>query len=823
VKLFRKSNPDPEALVQERWQTRFGWLQARRLPEERAADYRSFVLHGCFHLEILKPDCFAWVTGPYKYRDLVLEATLDFDPGNPHCAAGFVLRYLNEENFYYFLVSDRGSFRFDVVFNKNPIHLIEWTPFAGLAARPLELRVLARGDGFHFFADDQWIGEMSDATISEGACGFAGQNYSGGGRAGFRLLEYALESRPVEVEKAYYRWVHFLPAAAANRLQLARTFHGMGRYLEALVELKKAFRQGAGGAEERRLQADACLALKLNEEALEALAQSLELEPDNEEALLAKASTLFQCRRFLEARDFIAALLPRFPRDAALANLAGACEYSLGNWERALDDYRRAAELAPESPSFLGNLARVLERLGRGPEALQAYLQAARLLFRSETYDELSLVLARGRALACAGGASAAEGPEARELEAYEAKMLFHENKLEEAARLLGSLVRADYPDPAVHYLYGLVLIGRGARGEAEGSLLRATELDPSFPLYWFRLAENRYLLGRDPGEALERAFALDPEDPWINNLKGQLVMGQGRNEEALEHFRRALAKAPGEADLAANAAGALVRLGRAAEAVEMVTAALEAAGQPAVLYTARGNARVATRDFTAALRDYEQALALDPDNPDYLANAAGCCLELDMVLRAEELLDRLLEVAPTAAAYNLVGNLAVVQQDQLRAELAYQEALSKDPGNPEVTLNLVSLYLAQGGYAKARETLAPVLEQHPELPRARELEKRIRETFERELACAGCDRRWWVPRELPPQSAFKVRGEPPGEAPAGRCATCGKLYCIACASPHAQEGQLLCPSCGGRLRLAEDALKYLFLRYLPDSLPDSG
>ena len=72
---------------------------------------------------------------------------------------------------------------------------------------------MARGDGFHFFADDEWIGEMTDATIPEGACGFAGQNYSEGPRAGFRLLEYAVESRPVEVEKAYYRWVHFLPAA----------------------------------------------------------------------------------------------------------------------------------------------------------------------------------------------------------------------------------------------------------------------------------------------------------------------------------------------------------------------------------------------------------------------------------------------------------------------------------------------------------------------------------------------------------------------------------------------------------------------------------
>ena len=853
MKWFRRARPEPGSLVQEHWRSSFRWFQSRRLPEERAPAYRGAVSQGSYQLEILKQDCFAWVTGPYKYRDVVLEGTVEIDPANGHSAAGFVLRYLDEENFYYFLVSDRGSFRFDVVFNKNPVHLIEWTPSAPLKSRPLELRVIARGGDFHFVADEEWIGEMSDATLPEGACGFAAQNYSETARGLFRLRDYSVESRPVEVEKAYYRWVRYLPAPVPHRLQLARTFHGMGRYLEALVELKKAFRQGAGGAEERRLQADACLALKLYDDALDALERSLRLEPEDEEALLAKANTLFQCRRFLEARDFIESIRGRFPDNAGLANLAGACEYSLGNWERALEHYRRAVELEHDTPLYLGNLGRVLERLGRREEALQVYLLAARQLFRAEIYDELSFVLARGRALSAGAGSAteASEGaepeppeagpaaaaapdgaaaaplpeggsspqpgwdlttPEARELAAYEAKMLFHQEKRDEAERLLAALLEAGHPDPAVHYLYALTLIGRKKRGEAEAHLARAAELEPGFALYWFRLAENRHLLGRDPGEALDRAFSLEPEDPWINNLKGQLLEGQGKAEEALELFRKAISKAPTETDLVRNAVGALLAMGRAAEAA---TAGLAACGEQAALYTLRGNARAALKDFTAALADYEKALTLDADNPDYLANAAACCLELDMVLRAEELLDRLMEVAPGATAYNLIGNLAVVQQDHLRAELAFQEAMTKAPGDPEAALNLVSLYMAQGGYAKARSTLAPVLERFPQLPRAQEVERRLRATFEQELACAGCDRRWWVPRDIPPQSAFKVRGEPPGEAPAGRCASCGKLYCIACASPHVQEGQLRCPSCGGKLRLGEDTLKYLFLRCL--------
>ena len=186
------------------------------------------------------------------------------------------------------------------------------------------------------------------------------------------------------------------------------------------------------------------------------------------------------------------------------------------------------------------------------------------------------------------------------------------------------------------------------------------------------------------------------------------------------------------------------------------------------------------------------------------------------MVLRAEELLDRLMEVAPNAAAYNLIGNLAVVQQDHLRAELAYQEAMSKDPGNPEITLNLASLYLAQGGYAKARATLAPVLERFPELARAREVER---------SASARASSRSWPARAATGAGGCRGRSRrsPPSRCAAsrpGRPRPAGARPAASCTaspapSPHAQEGQLLCPACGGRLRLADDALKYLFLRYL--------
>ena len=265
--------------------------------------------------------------------------------------------------------------------------------------------------------------------------------------------------------------------------------------------------------------------------------------------------------------------------------------------------------------------------------------------------------------------------------------------------------------------------------------------------------------------------------------------------------------------DIYKNNVDVLLRLGRHREALELAVRALQSCGEVAELLNLRGNAAVELRLFAAAREDYERALELDPGNPDYMGNLATCCLELDLILRAEELLNRLLEDHPSAWAYNLTGSLAMRKNEHERARLAFEEALKLEPAGREIRLNLVSLELDQGHYEQARELLAGVLAAGEAEARALELQARLRERFETRLSCHACGREWWVPREVPPQPGFSLRGEPPAEAPAGRCQACGRIYCIACAAAHVEEQRLMCPRCSEPLRIAEDPLKYLLLQ----------
>ncbi len=853
---FLRPRPAPDARIEERWGTRFGWLERGRLEEEDTPAFATRKKGGRFTLELKRRNLFAWsVSRLYRYRDFVLATRFRLEAGNGQSAAGIVFRYIDEENFYYFLVSSRGSFRLDAVVNGHPAALIEWTECPFLKAEEIELRAIARGDHFSFYAAEEWLAEIEDERLGEGTLGLAAQNFDERDRAVYEFQELQVDSRPVEVEKAFERWVRVLPADPACRMALGRTFFAMGRYNLAAVQVRRALRQGralrqeralppdplhpqrAAAADDRFFLGEILLRLGLHEEALAAFEACLRLAPGRQEALLEKANLLYLMGRHLEAREAARQVLPHFERNPVLVNLLGNVEYALGNWEPALAAYRSAAALEPESGLFRLHAARSLERLGRAEEALAAYLEAARLLFRQEELADLELILARLKKLD-------AQNPEVL---AIEARLLFRDGKLEEAERIFSRLIEAGTDDSAVHFLHGLVLAGRGERREAAGHLAAACRLEPAYPLYWLRLAENLHLLGEDPHEALGNAIRLAPGDPWVNNLLGMVRLEAGRLEEAGEALRKALEAAPGEADILINYSEYLDRAGQRDRALEILA---EAAGAPsaaaapaaaaalapsaavaalgtsaaqAALANHRGNLLARAGRTAEAVRDYERAVRLEPDNPRYAENCAGACIELDMILRAEELLGRLLERAPSPSVYGKVGNLAALKREHARAEAAYREGLRLDPGDRDLQLNLAALQLERNDYHQAKEAVGRLLAQDPGHAGGLRLLERIRARYETRLACDACGREWWTPREVPPQPAMSVRGEPPGEAPAGQCEACGRVYCVACAAEHLREGRFICPHDEKPLRFTDERLKYLLRGYLQKELEETA
>ena len=201
-RFLKKKEPTFDREVFERFKTHFGILRERRfpVPHEEGA-WSSHIRHRTLMLELWKSHCFSWLPADYYlYRNFMFESSFSFDPENNHSACGFIFRFVNNENFYYFLVSNKGYFRFDVLFNGNPLHLIEWTHSPHIAPERVNLRVIAHDTHFSFFIDDEWVAEIDDESLQQGRIGIAGQNYGEEEKAVFHYHDLILESRPVEVE-----------------------------------------------------------------------------------------------------------------------------------------------------------------------------------------------------------------------------------------------------------------------------------------------------------------------------------------------------------------------------------------------------------------------------------------------------------------------------------------------------------------------------------------------------------------------------------------------------------------------------------------------
>lgn len=802
-------------LVEERWEMRCKRPKSRRFFSERGDGYTARVDEDGVELTTDRTHIFAWVDDPmYRYRNFVLTAEIELEnessfkhPTDPDhtqgagiSAAGMLFRKLDDRSFYDLLFSTAGFFRFDVVFNGNQIPLIGWTRCPGvLPNRRFLLRIVARDTRFAIFIDEDWVGEMVDDRLSAGGIAFALQNYGDRQAAGARLHTLTIDSRPVEVEAAWYRWSAVIPVDPDRRVSLARTLLEMGQFSAAGSQLRKAQSARNLSPDEQLLLATCRLESGFPERALESIDAALEADPEYVPGIVEKANVLYLENRFLDLKTHLEAHLGRFDDLPGMWNLLGNCHYALGQWADAETAYLKAIEIQNDAPLFHANLGRTLERRGDTDGAISAYATASRLLFREESYEELERILARLAELA----------PEHPEIASLEGKIAFHDGDLETARKRFEELVSHGTGDSSVHYLLGVIEASCKDRISANRRFERALELEEEVPIYRFRYAENRYLSGMPCEEAVEHALELGPDDPWCHNLAGLVDLDADRIESATRHFRRAHSLLEESGEITANLAEALAQSGLTEEAETLLRAR---ADEPECA-NALGKLLARTERLEEAEIEFRRAIALGHDT-DFRENLAAVCLETDRILEAEETLATLLETDPTASRYNLMAHVARAKGETRRAESAYLEAASSDPANPAYPANLVDLYLSTRNYDSASEILDTRLAE-VRTDRVDDLRRRLHEATHQSLSCAGCGRSWSVPKDLPPQPRMRLVGELPDESPAGICGSCGRIYCIACAREHLREGRFYCEVCNEPLKLSDDRVKYLAGAYV--------
>ncbi len=864
-RFFRKKNPvmPPDAAAEELWQTDFRREKDRRFAEESTDSYTAsfsaaYGKTGGYTLTLLRKNLFAWTVDPlYEYKDMVLEAVIDFGNtggrealSSPHqsvlkagtCAFGFLLRYTNDHNYYSVLLSDRGYVRIDVVFNGNPIAVIGWTQIPDTPDIPGEpdaelppykenpsvysLRIIMRGTEITVIVNDKWTAYTEDDTIqSYGKIAFAGQNWGTSKKASAVLRAIAAESRPMEIEALHYRWNTYLHIDPQARINLAESYCAIGKYVPAVIELKKAWKETAPSVPSLLLAVKAYLAQQMYEEAEEKIKAVLDAEPGNGTAAEEYASLLYLQERLDELERFLDGAGDIRTQSPLISNIEGHLHFRKNRWEQSAEAYGRAVQADPSQGLYFVNRSKAFHAAGKKREAQKDRLEAARLFLGAQQYGDMETIIP----LLIENLDDSAPVEERKAVFSITGKYYYAAEEFDKALPLFEKLTELGTDDSAVWYLAGITYGSRNERGRAVTALRKAVELENDFPLYRLRLAENLFLAGEDPGEELAEALRLGADDGWAWNLAAQIALEKNEYEKAEHAIRKALELLPDELDVLKNFAEIKRRQGRLdevlplfdtsgdrhlsqnAETPKPATAALE---DRAGAFHAGANLLAADGRYDDADEWYAAALRLQSRNPAILTDRAAACIESEYLNEADTLLTQALDIAPSVRIYQMLGYVAGRKGEYARAEIVYRTGLENFPADGELLYGLAGLYLFMKRFDTAQQA-AEKLARHEKSARVDSLLKEIRDVTSRGITCSSCGREWYVPLSLPAQQPLRLVAEPPDDMPAGNCVSCGTVYCIACAKKGlGADGRFRCPKCKKPLKLADPGLQWLLSQW---------
>jgi tetratricopeptide (TPR) repeat protein len=201
------------------------------------------------------------------------------------------------------------------------------------------------------------------------------------------------------------------------------------------------------------------------------------------------------------------------------------------------------------------------------------------------------------------------------------------------------------------------------------------------------------------------KALAITPDyAPAYSNI-GTVLQAQGRIPEAIEAYQHALQLRPDFPEVEYNLGNALLAANRPAEAAPHFEKASKAIGGSADVHNNLGSALAEQGRMTDAVVEFRKAAALDPDSSTAhrnLGNALAALGQHDEALRE---LDRAVQLAPAdgMAAYDL-GSLLLELQAFPGAIEFLTKAVTLMPGNAEAHNNLG---IALGSAGRRDEAIA--------------------------------------------------------------------------------------------------------------------
>jgi tetratricopeptide (TPR) repeat protein len=256
-----------------------------------------------------------------------------------------------------------------------------------------------------------------------------------------------------------------------------------------------------------------------------------------------------------------------------------------------------------------------------------------------------------------------------------------------EAEKSLALLQGIETAILAGHAEYGLVVIGQRLLeirevDLAEQAFLQAVRSNPGYAEAWALLSEAQQRSGKDGWPALDQARRLNPESDLV---RVELVLyhrREGQIKQALNILQSLADDHPREARWKIEIGGALAETG----------------------------------DLIAAMRSYQEATELEPENADAWRALAAFTAEngFDSQSYSIPAAVKAMELDPdNPQSLDLMGWILLIEGELNQAEQFLQQALEKDGDHPRALLHLAQVYLEMNRLSLAYKPLSQAAAQN--------------------------------------------------------------------------------------------------------------
>jgi tetratricopeptide (TPR) repeat protein len=278
-------------------------------------------------------------------------------------------------------------------------------------------------------------------------------------------------------------------------------------------------------------------------------------------------------------------------------------------------------------------------------------------------------------------------------------------------------------------------------RGQAEGLALVLVIVFAYFANQPIAADEGRAEERTRMAEALVKRDEIEAAEEWVKKAEpgypmpgalhfrvGRVLLVHGRPEAALAHFQRALALAPGSADVEYAVGQALVDAKRYKEAIPHLQKALRTGVRVDLAGYDLARALAGAGDRAGALQTLQ---AVRPENPNDAASYSilgQLAMQLESPSLAAAFFTEAVRASPRSSRPHQDLGLALAMMGRYPEAIArFEQGIAIDPRDPAAHLNLAVAYAETGRKAEARAQAEEALRLNPSYDRAKQFLKVLR------------------------------------------------------------------------------------------------